>query len=73
MTDHAPTTGERLAAIETQLDGVISTQKEFKDLLEKYVTHVEFSPVKLIAFGMVSVLLASILVAIIGAVFSAAS
>jgi len=44
--------------------------KILKKLDDHYVTRAEFAPVKLIVFGMVGLILTSVLVAVIGLVVS---
>ena len=55
-----------LSRVETEIEYLKTGQEEIKQMLANtYVTHDEFSPIKLIVYGMVGTILLSVLGAII--------
>lgn len=63
-----------LSRVETEIEHLKDGQEEIKQMLaDKYVTHDEFSPIKLIVYGMVGTILLSVLGAIIALVIKSSS
>ena len=59
---------ELLARLDERLKNVQSELHSLRERFDQYVLHVEFKPVKLLAFGMAALILTSVLAAIVATV-----
>ena len=72
--DHLDDRGENrsisdlVSRLDERMKGVQAELKGLREALDKYVTQVEFSPIRLLVFGMAGLLLSSVIAAIIGTV-----
>lgn len=64
-------THELLTRLDERVEAMRSEVHQVKGVLEKYVTRVEFWPVKVIVFGMAGLVLSSVLATVIALVIGA--
>jgi ABC-type phosphate transport system permease subunit len=67
--DNQPNIREDIAEIKTEIVHLKEGQEQIKNLVsQQYVTQQEFTPVKLIVYGMVGIILITVLTSIIALV-----